>query len=54
MNFSDGGWFAQGSLRVQVLDGGLWSDVPAGQVVLDVPYPIGGKRCPILSRLVRR
>ena len=38
-NFGDGGWFKDGSLRVQVRNAGTWSDVPSMDAVLDVPYP---------------
>lgn len=41
MHFTDGGWFANGSLKVQVRQSGLWSDVAATAVR---PYPTGDNK----------
>ncbi len=41
MNFDDGGWFKNGSLRVQALVGGAWKDVNA---TVSPSYPISDSK----------
>ncbi len=40
MHFDDGGWWANGSLRIQIRQGGQWVDVTA---TLEPPYPEGDR-----------
>ena len=43
-HFVDGGWFADGSLRLEVLSEGSWGEVPPELVTLETPYPTGDQQ----------